>query len=298
MYNHFFLMSLPHLIELIYRFACLQRKAILPTILLVWLIGVGTVRGEQWEKVADAAELVDGGTYAIITYDSMYFLANDAISSKAPLAQVLSKSNGEIIWKDNMLWRAVQSSGGFWLESCSASKVYVYGGKNSADVRVNTLSYLSDATKLWYAEADSRYGVVLYNNAADSHRYLAVRTDITLPDWRNYTDKSYGSIGVLYKQIPTMYVVTWMLDGKPYSAGTPTTLVASGQRVTILPLPPKDDALTCADTFMGWSTHRLGTMPAQVSPADLFNTAEDSPLITKDTTFYAVFATKQEEPLL
>ena len=48
-------MSLPRLIELNYRFACLQRKAILPAILLVWLIGVGTVRGEQWEKVADAA---------------------------------------------------------------------------------------------------------------------------------------------------------------------------------------------------------------------------------------------------
>ena len=107
-------MSHPRLIELNYRFACLPRKAILPAILLVWLLGVETVRGEQWEKVADAAELVDGGTYAIITYDSMYFLANDATSSKAPLAQVLRKSNGEIIWKDSMLWRAVQSSGGFW----------------------------------------------------------------------------------------------------------------------------------------------------------------------------------------
>ncbi|MGM9809496.1 MAG: hypothetical protein ACI30J_01320 [Paludibacteraceae bacterium] len=287
-------MSILRLIELNNRFACRLRKAILPAILLASLLGVGTLRGEQWEKVADAEELVDGGIYAILTYDSMYFLANDATSSQAPLAQVVSKSNGEIIWQDNMLWRAVQSNGGFWLESNSKNKVYVYGGKNSGDVRVNTLSYLSDATKLWYAEADSRYGVVLYNNAADKHRYLSAKTDILLPDWRNYTDKSYGSIGVLYKQRPTMYVVTWLLDGKPYSAGDPTTMVASGQQVTILPLPPKDDALACADTFMGWSTHRLGTMPAQVMPADLFTTAADSPAITGDTTFYAVFATKQE----
>lgn len=92
------------------------------------------------------------------------------------------------------------------------------------------------------------------------------------------------------------YTVTWMVGGTEYTEGTPTTSVASGSKVTTLPTAPADNAIgDCADTFVGWSTSELGSTKGQSKPADLFTTAESSPKITVNTTFYAVFATKQTE---
>lgn len=90
------------------------------------------------------------------------------------------------------------------------------------------------------------------------------------------------------------YTVLWSLGGDEYDEGNPTTSVKSGERVTTLPTPPDGNAIgSCANTFMGWSTHDLGTKKGQSAPTDLFTTAESSPVITQNTIFYAVFATKQ-----
>ena len=88
------------------------------------------------------------------------------------------------------------------------------------------------------------------------------------------------------------YTVLWSLGGDEYAEGNPTTSVKSGERVTTLPTPPDGNAIgSCANTFMGWSTHDLGKKKGQSAPTDLFTTAECSPVITQDTIFYAVFAT-------
>lgn len=90
------------------------------------------------------------------------------------------------------------------------------------------------------------------------------------------------------------YTVLWSLGGDEYAEGNPTTSVKSGERVTTLPTPPDGNAIgSCANTFMGWSTHDLGKKKGQSAPTDLFTTIEDSPVITQNTIFYAVFATKQ-----
>lgn len=88
------------------------------------------------------------------------------------------------------------------------------------------------------------------------------------------------------------YTVLWSLGGDEYTEGDPTTSVKSGEQVSTLPTAPNGDAIgSCANTFMGWSTHDLGTKKGQSAPTDLFTTAEGSPVITQDTIFYAVFAT-------
>ena len=93
--------------------------------------------------------------------------------------------------------------------------------------------------------------------------------------------------------VPT-YTVQWKVGGQAYTKGNPTTSVASGSKVSTLPTAPADDAIgPCANTFMGWSTHNLGSETGQGAPGDLFTTIEGSPVITQDTIFYAVFATKQ-----
>ena len=86
--------------------------------------------------------------------------------------------------------------------------------------------------------------------------------------------------------------VTWMKGGAEYTAGTPTTLVANSNKVTTLPTAPADNALgSCANKFMGWSRTNIGNTPVVSAPADLFTTAANSPAITANTTFYAVYAT-------
>ena len=90
----------------------------------------------------------------------------------------------------------------------------------------------------------------------------------------------------------TNYTVHWIVGGTEQQ----TTSVKSGERVTTLPTPPADNAISpCANTFMGWSTHDLGSEKGQGAPKDLFTTAESSPVITQETTFYAVFATKKQQ---
>lgn len=91
----------------------------------------------------------------------------------------------------------------------------------------------------------------------------------------------------------TNYTVQWMVGGAEYTEGDPTTEVASGSKVTTLPTAPADDRLSCAEKFMGWSTTNIGATPQSDAPEILFTTAENSPNITANTTFYAVFATKQ-----
>ena len=94
----------------------------------------------------------------------------------------------------------------------------------------------------------------------------------------------------------TNYTVQWKVGGQAHTAGDPTTSVKSGEKVSTLPTRPANNAIgSCADTFMGWSAHNLGSKTGQDAPKDLFTTAEGSPVITQDTTFYAVFATKKQQ---
>ena len=94
----------------------------------------------------------------------------------------------------------------------------------------------------------------------------------------------------------TNYTVQWKVGGQAHTAGNPTTSVKSGEKVSTLPTAPDNNAIgDCADTFMGWSTHNLGSKKDQPAPKDLFTTAEGSPVIAQDTTFYAVFATKKQQ---
>ncbi|MDD6641064.1 MAG: lamin tail domain-containing protein [Bacteroidales bacterium] len=89
----------------------------------------------------------------------------------------------------------------------------------------------------------------------------------------------------------TTYTVQWKVGGNVYTTGNPTTSVASGSKVSTLPTAPAGNAIgSCANTFMGWSTNDLGSGTGQGDPGDLFTT--ESPVITGNATYYAVFATK------
>ena len=85
----------------------------------------------------------------------------------------------------------------------------------------------------------------------------------------------------------TMYTVTWKMNGATYTAGTPSTSVEDGSKVTTLPTAPTvcDDDLT----FMGWTNAPIeGTQVT--APAVLFTTEGAAPAVTGNVTYHAVFA--------
>lgn len=82
--------------------------------------------------------------------------------------------------------------------------------------------------------------------------------------------------------------VAWMVNGSPYSAGTPTTTVADGSKVAQLPTAPAniDDY-----KFVGWTNSQITTNQS-TAPSVLFTSASGAPAVTADVVYYAVYASQ------
>ena len=84
------------------------------------------------------------------------------------------------------------------------------------------------------------------------------------------------------------FTVQWLIDGKPTTSNSPTTIVDKGSKVTQLPSPPSP-ADQCGQAFVGWTSTPI-TATQTSPPTILFTTTNASPNIYENTTFYAVFA--------
>ncbi len=82
--------------------------------------------------------------------------------------------------------------------------------------------------------------------------------------------------------------VTWMVNGEEYTAGNPTTTLAAGSKVSILPTAPASPC-TESNQFVGWSEEVI-TTPQDEMPADLFSDASEAPAVSHDVVYNAVFA--------
>lgn len=90
------------------------------------------------------------------------------------------------------------------------------------------------------------------------------------------------------------YTVSWMVNGETYTEGTPSTDVAEGGKVKTLPTNPANIG---TNVFMGWTTSTISGTSAD-APIDLFTTADGAPVVTGNTTYYAVFAKREgSEPI-
>lgn len=82
--------------------------------------------------------------------------------------------------------------------------------------------------------------------------------------------------------------VAWKVNNETYTAGSPTTHVNDGSKVTTLPTTPTIDC--GGKTFVGWTAIENYTDPT-TAPSDLFNTAADAPTVSGgNVTYHAVFA--------
>lgn len=84
------------------------------------------------------------------------------------------------------------------------------------------------------------------------------------------------------------YTVAWNVNGNVYTEGTPTTKVLDGEKVTILPTAPSD---INGKVFVGWTSTEISGESAS-EPTDLFSTVENAPVVSANTTYYAVYANK------
>lgn len=82
--------------------------------------------------------------------------------------------------------------------------------------------------------------------------------------------------------------VAWMVNGSPYSAGTPTITVADGSKVSQLPTAP---ANINKYKFVGWTTSQITTNQS-TAPSVLFTSAADAPAVKADVVYYAVYASQ------
>ena len=99
------------------------------------------------------------------------------------------------------------------------------------------------------------------------------------------TDQVIALSGTAIAPLPH-YTVNWMVNGNPYSEGTPSTDVAAGESVETLPTTP---AAIGDKVFMGWTNATIdGTQDD--APAVLFTSAAEAPTVTANTTYDAVFA--------
>ena len=90
--------------------------------------------------------------------------------------------------------------------------------------------------------------------------------------------------------------ITWSVNGQSWNTGhgSPSTSVGQGAKVSALPTAPTTSDCDGSKVFVGWTATAIdGT--TNTEPTDLFITAAGSPIITTNTTFYAVFATATPE---
>ena len=160
--------------------------------------------------------------------------------------------------------------------------VFTYTINNSGCLNNPTTGTWNSTSKTWTGSATSVGFTVGHSSGTKNGQIRITKIVVTY--------ESPGSTET------THYNVQWMVGGQKYTEGNPTTSVTGGSKVTTLPDAPADNSLSCAEKFMGWSTQNIGATPKNVAPADLFTTADASPAIIENTTFYAVFAKpKQSE---
>ena len=84
------------------------------------------------------------------------------------------------------------------------------------------------------------------------------------------------------------HIITWKVNGSTYSVGSPTTVVADGEKVAQLPTPPSDVE---DNKFVGWTTTEI-TSKQSSAPSVLFTSASDAPIVTSDAVYYAVYSSQ------
>lgn len=89
--------------------------------------------------------------------------------------------------------------------------------------------------------------------------------------------------------IETKYGVTWKVFGQVLQVDS----VENGKKVAALP-SASASCSTTSNTFVGWTTSPINGV-TQTAPSPLFTTKAEAPIVTKDITYYAVYAHAEQQ---
>lgn len=159
-----------------------------------------------------------------------------------------------------------------------------------------TLSITGDDADLFSVSTSSiepKDGTIPSTQITVSYKPASTSTPATHSAILNITSTDAASIAIALKGSvvidQTVYHnVAWMVNGSPYSAGTPTTTVADGSKVSQLPTAP---ANINEYKFVGWTTSQI-TTNLSTAPSVLFTSAADAPAVKADVVYYAVYASQ------
>ena len=159
-----------------------------------------------------------------------------------------------------------------------------------------TLSITGDDADLFSVSTSSiepTDGSIPSTQITVSYKPASTSTPATHSAILNITSKDAAPIAIALKgrveiDQTVYHNVAWMVNGSPYSAGTPTTTVADGSKVSQLPTAP---ANINEYKFVGWTTSQITTNQS-TAPSVLFTSAADAPAVKADVVYYAVYASQ------
>lgn len=158
------------------------------------------------------------------------------------------------------------------------------------------LSITGDDAKLFSVSTSSiepKDGSIPSTQITVSYKPASTSTPATHSAILNITSTDAAPIAIALKgrveiDQTVYHNVAWMVNGSPYSAGTPTTTIADGSKVSQLPTAP---ANINEYKFVGWTTSQITTNQS-TAPSVLFISAADAPAVTADVVYYAVYASQ------
>lgn len=159
-----------------------------------------------------------------------------------------------------------------------------------------TLSITGDDANLFSVSTSSiepTDGTIPSTQITVSYNPASTSTTATHSAFLNITSPDAAPVAIALKgrvviDQTVYHNVAWMVNGSPYSAGTPTTTVADGSKVSQLPTAP---ANINEYEFVGWTTSQITTNQS-TAPSVLFTSAADAPAVTADVEYYAVYASQ------
>lgn len=206
-----------------------------------------------------------------------------------------------------------ENADGWFLYNPVASIIWKFTGNSSS-------GRLYNETASIYLDLSDNLATILQSNTSDYLNFTkfsnslfniasTTQTDYFLymyagNKWSvDYDHEGYSScyiykrLNAVYTTVPgcETYSITWVVgDDDEYDSGSPTSETNTCAGIETLPADPDDDALDCATKFIGWSESELVGV-GHDAPADLFTATGEAPTIDEDKTFYAVFASVDED---
>lgn len=257
-----------------------------------WKIQVSSNNSTWTDVKTQSATSMSKGTWVEVTQDlssydhvyvRIYYTGSTAVRNiddvtltySTSVAPTLIVSKTEISFSDVEKLTSENSAFTFSAKGLSDAATFVLSGTNADMFSVSP----SSITPTDGSISDTEVTVTYTPTEAGSHEATLTVSST------GATDQVIALSGTAITPLPH-YTVNWMVNGNPYSEGTPSTDVAEGESVETLPTTP---AAIGDKMFVGWTNATIdGTQDD--APEVLFTSAADAPAVTANTTYYAVFA--------